>query len=128
MSAKFIGLAAFAVAATSAALWWRALRRVEIPDNRATFITAWIVALVLGVAALLAAPGWLVGTLASLSVLVCCLLLLTVAIGGQKVGNQAIRVGMTIPAFTTVDEHGRTFDSSSLAGNPALIKFFRGHW
>jgi cytochrome oxidase Cu insertion factor (SCO1/SenC/PrrC family) len=54
--------------------------------------------------------------------------LLTVAIGSQKVTDDAIEVGATIPSFTATDEHGQTFDSQSLAGHPALIKFFRGHW
>ena len=52
----------------------------------------------------------------------------TVAIGKQKVGDRAIRVGDTIPDFTALDEFGQTFDSSALAGHPVLIKFFRAHW
>ena len=63
-----------------------------------------------------------------ISLLAAALLLLTVMIGGQKVGDKAIQIGMTIPAFTAPDEQGRTFDSAALAGNPVLIKFFRGHW
>ena len=50
------------------------------------------------------------------------------AIGKQKTGDGAIRVGATIPAFSALDEHNQTFESASLAGTPALIKFFRGHW
>jgi peroxiredoxin len=39
-----------------------------------------------------------------------------------------IRVGDLVPAFEAPDEHGALFRSSSLNGEPLLIKFFRGHW
>jgi peroxiredoxin len=54
--------------------------------------------------------------------------LFSIAIGDQKLADDAIQVGATIPAFTATDEHGHTFDSQSLAGHPVLIKFFRAHW
>jgi peroxiredoxin len=51
-----------------------------------------------------------------------------VSISRQQLGDDAIAVGSTIPSFTATDEHGKIFDSQSLAGQPVLIKFFRGHW
>jgi hypothetical protein len=128
MADTVFGFLSFAVIIVSVAFWIRALRRVEIPENRGVYIAAWIVAATLGVAALLGTPGWFAGTLAGVSIFACAFILLTVAIGGQKVGEHAIQVGAKIPAFAATDEHGQSFDSGSLVGTPALIKFFRGHW
>jgi hypothetical protein len=124
----FLGLASLTVAALTIHLWTRALKRVEIPVNRGGFVAAWFIAAGVGVAALTGEPGWLGGIPAGLAVFASTFFLLMIAIGGQKVGNDAIHVGTTIPAFTAPDEHGQPFDSASLAGHPVLIKFFRGHW
>jgi len=123
-----LGLVSLVVMAISIFLWIRALGRVEIPKNRGGFVAACVVAGVLGVTALAGEPGWLGGIPAGLAVFSSMFFLLTVAIGGQKVGEDAIHVGATIPTFAAPDEHGQIFDSESLAGHPVLIKFFRGHW
>ena len=128
MSDAYLGLASLALVAISIPLWIRAINRVEIPKNRGGFVAAWVAAAGLGVAALAGEPGWLVGIPASFGVFASCFFLLTVAIGGQKVGDAVIHVGATIPDFTATDEDGQLFDSASLAGHPVLIKFFRGHW
>ncbi len=128
MGSMYFGLASLVVLAMSIYLWIRALKRVEIPENRGGFILAWVVAAGLGVTALAGEPGWLGGVPAGLTVFASSFLLLTIAIGGQKVGDKAIQVGATIPQFTATDEYGETFESVSLAGHPVLIKFFRGHW
>ena len=123
-----LGFASLGVIVLSVHFWIRALKRVEIPENRGFFVAAWVGAGALGVAALLGEPGWLGGIPAAFSVFASLFFVGTVAIGGQKVAGDAIRVGATIPDFTATDEHGTTFDSRSLAGHPVLIKFFRGHW
>jgi len=123
-----MGLAAFTVVATSLGLWIRAFRRVEIPENRSGFAVAWVVGAALGVAALLGEAGALGRIPAWFAVGTSGILLFTVSISRQKVGDDAIRVGGTIPDFTATDEHGETFNSQSLAGRPVLIKFFRAHW
>ena len=128
MTDTLLGIASLTVIGTAGVLWFQRIQRVAIPANRGVFIAVWLVALTLGVAALLGEPGWIGGVPASLGVLGAAFFLATVAIGGQKVGEGAITVGATIPAFTALDEHGTLFDSQSLAGHPALIKFFRGHW
>ena len=128
MTDTYLGLASLVVVAASTALWIRALRRVKIPKNRGGFVAAWVVAAGLGVTALAGEPGWLGGIPAGIAVFASTFFLLTVAVGGQKVAGDAIRVGATIPPFAATDEHGQTFDSESLAGHPVLIKFFRGHW
>jgi len=128
MPEAFLGLVSLVVVALSLGLWIRALKRVEIPENRGGFVAAWVVAAGLGLAALAGQPGWLGALLAGCAVFVSGFFLFTVAIGAQKVGADAIRVGDRIPDFTATDEKGEPFDSKSLAGHPVLIKFFRGHW
>ena len=128
MTDTLLGFASAAVIAISVALWVRAFQRVAVPENRGVFITAWIVAAALGITALFGEPGWLGGIPAGFSIFAAAFFLGAVAIGGQKVGDDAIQVGGTIPDFTATDEHGQTFNSQSLAGHPVLIKFFRGHW
>lgn len=128
MSDAYLGLASLAVVAISIRLWIAAIKRVEVPSNRVGFVAAWVAAAGLGLAALAGEPGWLGGIPASFGVVASCFLLLSVAIGGQKVGDAVIQVGDTIPDFTATDEDGQLFDSMSLAGHPVLIKFFRGHW
>jgi O-antigen ligase len=48
--------------------------------------------------------------------------------GGQKVGDEMVKVGDSVPVFSAPDDNGSVFDSSNLAGSRILIKFFRGHW
>ena len=128
MTGTYLGFTSLAVAATSLVLWVRAFKQVAIPKNRGIYIATWVVAATLGVAALSGEPGWLGGIPAGLGIFASAFFLLTAAIGGQKVGDVAIKVGATIPDFTATDEHGEIFDSQSLAGHPVLIKFFRAHW
>lgn len=123
-----LGFASLAVLAISAWLWLRAIERVEIPENRGLFISAWLVAALLGFVALMGEPGWLGGVPAGLGLFASAFFLATVVVGAQKVAPGVVQVGDPIPAFTALDEHGETFDSASLAGHPVLIKFFRGHW
>ncbi len=128
MTDAILGFASLAVLVLSTGFWFRSLKRVEIPENRGFFLLAWVGAGALGIAALLGEPGWLGGVPAAFGIFASLFFLGTFAIGGQKVGDEAIRVGAPIPDFTATDEHGSTFDSRSLAGHPVLIKFFRGHW
>ena len=123
-----IAFAAFLITAASLVLWFRGVRRVALPADRSGFVAAWALAAGLGVWSLVGSPGWVGGALAGLATLAALLLLLTVAISAQKVGEDAISVGMPMPHFTALTEEGAAFDSASLAGDPLLLKFFRGHW
>ncbi len=123
-----LGMSALILTLVSVVLWMRAVRNVSLPENRSGYLIALVLAGVLGALALSQSPGWLVGVPAVFSIVIALFFSLTVAIGGQFVGPGAIAVGATLPTFTAIDENGETFDSSSLAGNPVLIKFFRGHW
>ena len=123
-----LGMSALILTLVSVVLWMRAVRNVSLPENRSGYLIALVLAGVLGIVALSQSPGWLVGVPAVFSIFIALFFSLTFAIGGQFVGPGAIAVGATLPTFTAIDEHGETFDSSDLAGNPVLIKFFRGHW
>jgi hypothetical protein len=48
--------------------------------------------------------------------------------GAQRADETHIGVGDKLPAFSAEDDSGALFDSAELAGQPALLKFFRGHW
>ncbi|MEE4300067.1 MAG: hypothetical protein V2J24_11560 [Pseudomonadales bacterium] len=128
MSNALMGITAFLLSVGTLALWIRGIRRVSLPTNRTAFVAAWSAAAGLAIAALVGGSGWIGGVLATFGLLLALFLLFTIAISTQKVAPEAIRVGMTIPHFTALDEHGATFDSAALAGNPVLLKFFRGHW
>lgn len=128
MNDTAIGLTAFAIVATSFVLWIRAFRRVEIPEDRTFFAATWIIGAGLGIATLLGDAGLLGRIAAWFAIITAGILLLTVSISRQKLGDDAIQVGSTIPEFTATDEHGETFNSESLAGSLVLIKFFRAHW
>jgi len=124
----FLALTSLCISVFSMRLWSLSIKRVEIPQNRNRFVTAWAAAAGLGIVALLGEPGWLGGTLAALGTFSSLFLLFTIAISRQKVGPEAIQVGSTIPVFSAIDENGDPFHSQSLAGHPVLIKFFRAHW
>jgi hypothetical protein len=128
MQATALGIGALLLTLGTGTLWVRALRRVALPKNRSGFLVVFLLAGALGALALALDPGWIGGVAAGFSIFVALFFALTVAIGKQKAGADAIGIGASLPAFTAIDEHGETFNSLSLAGNPVLIKFFRGHW
>ncbi len=128
MTATYLGFAALLTMIVSGTFWIRAVLSVSLPKDRSAYVISWAAAALLGVAALAGGPGLLGGIPAGLATVVGCFGLLTVTIGDQKLGVDAIRVGQQIPEFSALDEKGETFDSASLAGRPVLIKFFRAHW
>ena len=128
MNGTALGFVALLGVVGSGVLWFRAMGAVEVPANRAGFVAAWICASALGIVAMAQGPGWFGGIAAVLSVMGSSFFLFTFAISRQQANTDAISVGATLPDFNAADEHGELFDSSSLAGHPVLIKFFRGHW
>ena len=128
MQATALGLGALLLTLASGISWVRALRRVAVPKNRSAYLSLFLLAGAMGVTALLQGAGWMGGVAAGFSIFVALFFALTMAIGNQKVAAKAISVGAALPAFTATDEHAAMYDSASLAGNPVLIKFFRGHW
>tara|TARA_R110002096_G_scaffold34572_2_gene98600 strand:+ start:727 stop:1098 length:372 start_codon:yes stop_codon:yes gene_type:complete len=118
------GLIALAIVLVTTIVWFRRAFRVAIPQNPGPFAVAWGIGGGLGLLSLSFAGGAAAAWAAGLGFL----FLYFVMTGAQRAGADRIRVGDAIPAFTALDAAGNTFDSSELAGNPVLIKFFRGHW
>ncbi len=127
MSASLLAAAAFVVVLGTWVLWFRRIRRVQLPADRTPFVIAAFSGAMLGAASLSLGEGVLAGVVAVLAMLAGLFFCLTVAISLQK-ADGAIQVGQALPAFQATDEQGEAFDSATLAGQPALIKFFRGHW
>ena len=123
-----LGLLAFAVAAVTVMAWFRQINQVEIPENRTAFVVFFLTAAALGVGAFVARTRWFGGVAAVLAIVIGSFVPFTVAISRQEVAADAIRVGDSIPVFSALDENGEVFESTTLAGKPTLIKFFRGHW
>jgi hypothetical protein len=128
MSTTALGLLSLALLVGSAAVWFRGAMRVAVPENRTVYVVIWFTAAALGVTSLVMGVGWVGGIAAGISAVVGLLLCMLVGISRQRVGENGITVGATIPAFSAPDDEGESFESTSLSGHTALIKFFRGHW
>ncbi|MFT4561493.1 MAG: O-antigen ligase [Gammaproteobacteria bacterium] len=121
-----LGLIGLLLILGTACVWFARAWRVHIPKTTPyPFIAMLVVGTVLGAVALYqgtasSAAGWAVGVGLSL--------LYLFMTGGQKVSDQMVGVGDSIPAFTGIDAEGNSFDSADLAGKRILIKFFRGYW
>lgn len=126
--AEQLGIAALIVIVGSGILWFRAAFALRLPENRALFLGTWIVGVLLAIAALVNGPTWLGGITATVALLVGSFFLFTVAVSRQVLAGDAIAPGKTMPAFSALNDNGERFESASLSGSPALIKFFRGHW
>ena len=123
-----LGVLALVVAAATVALWFRQIGQVDIPEDRTTYVIFFLSAAALGIGAFVAGARWFGGVAAALAIIIGSFFPFTVAISRQEVAANAIRVGDSIPVFSALDENGEVFESKTLAGKPALIKFFRGHW
>ncbi len=121
-----IGMTSLLVVLGTTGLWFIRCFQVRIPRSTPyPYILSWAIGVILGGIALAQGAD---GSSASWAVGVGATLLFLVFTGAQKVGEDTIKVGDTIPAFSGVDDQGTPFNSSSLAGKRVLIKFFRGHW
>lgn len=128
MSPTVLAFAALFLIAGSMVLWFRRMKEVRIPANRAPFVAAWLGGAVLAVVALAQGVDWVGGIAAFVAAFAGGLFTLLVAISAQQVAPDALKVGDPLPDFSAPDEHGELFSISSLAGKPVLLKFFRGHW
>ncbi len=127
MNGKVMALVALAMVAGALIWWFRRVGRVQIPKNRAPFIVWMLAGGVLASLALALGGGWLTILPAVVAIVGALFAVFTASISRQKVEG-AIDVGDPMPTFEALDEDGATFESSSLAGGPVLLKFFRGHW
>ncbi len=123
-----LGILAFVVAAACAALWFRKIGQVDIPEDRTTYVVVFLSAAAMGVGAFVVGVRWLGGVAAGPAIIIGLFFPFSVAISPQEVAVNGIRVGATIPHFKAVDDQGQVFDSESLRGQTVLMKFFRGHW
>ena len=123
-----LGVLGLVVATATVVLWFRRIGEVDIPEDRTTYVIFFLSAVALGVGAFVAGARWFGGVAAVLAIVIGSFFPFTVAISRQEVAANAIQVGGSIPVFSALDENGEVFDSATLAGKPALIKFFRGHW
>ena len=119
------GLIGFVIILAASGRWfWRAWQ-VNVPSTPRVFQVLLGTGLALGVLSIYLGQGdafapWAIGLAA--------FLLYLTATGAQSVADDGIQVNDAIPAFVAPDDSGNDFDSASLAGSRALIKFFRGHW
>ncbi len=112
------------VGATVAWSWcaWR----VRIPHNRLGFVAAWSLGTLLAAIVLVnGAPGT---GLAVTALILGGVILALYASAPQRTAAQAIAVGDAMPAFRAEAGDGTVVDSADYAGQPLLLKFFRGHW
>ncbi|MDJ0877766.1 MAG: hypothetical protein QNI86_04100 [Halieaceae bacterium] len=124
-----LGIASLVLALGTAVLWFYLVHQVSLPDDRTPFVVAFLAASALGFAAYIKGTSLLGGLPPVVGILIGLFLPLTIYISPQVLEEGgAIKVGDTIPHFTAVDGNGETFDSDSLHGHLALIKFFRAHW
>ena len=123
-----LGVVAALLAVLVTLLWFRQVNLVALPGDRTIFVLGWVLAAALGFGALVLGVRWFGGIPAVLAILLGGGLPFTVYISPQQVADNPIAVGDTIPAFVLLDDTGKRFNSNVLAGKPALIKFFRGHW
>lgn len=128
MTPTSLALGALVLALSAGIQWFRAVYKVALPTSRAGYLLMMLVTTVAATAALLMGVGWLGGIAAGVALSIAGFFFLTVAISKQVTGEDAIAMGDPLPHFTATDENGEQFDSQALAGNPVLIKFFRGHW
>ncbi len=122
-----MALVALAMVAGALIWWFRRVGRVQIPKNRGPFVLWMLAGGALAGVALVEGGGWQTIAPAVVALAGALFVLSLFAISRQKVDG-AIGVGDEIPAFQALDENGEAFDGASLAGQPVLIKFFRGHW
>jgi hypothetical protein len=128
MSSTVLGVLALALVAGTVVLWFQRVKRVQIPEDRRGFVAGWAGGAALGAIALSQSPDWVGAIPAIIAALGGTFLSVLVYVSPQAVGEDAIRVGESLRAFTALDENGDAFSSASLGGKPVLMKFFRGHW
>ena len=122
-----MALSALVLIVGTTSLWFRAAWALRLPENRSYYVAAWIAGVGLAIFSLSGSPGWW-GAAAVIALLVGVPMLVTMAISRQRTSGWAIHPGASLPEFSALDDRGARFESSSLAGQGVLLKFFRGHW
>ena len=122
-----LGFLAILLILGATGVWFARAWRVNVPDpdSRLPFIASWGAGTALGLLAIITKSGLTFGWWAFA---LGALLLYLMNTGKQSVGSNPIKVGDTLPKFAGIKDDGNDFESEALAGQPVLIKFFRGHW
>ncbi len=128
MSGMLLGLAGAALIAAGWAEWFRRLRAVRVPRNRAPFLAVMAAGACLGALAFAVGPGLVGGIAAGVALLGGGAFLGLRAISAQDARTPAVAVGGPVLDFEAADDQDRPFQLASLAGRSFLLKFFRGHW
>jgi cytochrome oxidase Cu insertion factor (SCO1/SenC/PrrC family) len=123
-----LAILAALVAAVTIFEWGRRMVAVRIPADRRAFKLAMAVAVALGVAAMVAGTDGSATRGARFAVILGGIFLGLNAISAQDRKTPAVRVGGPVLDFTAPDAEGNPWRLSSMAGDPFLLKFFRGHW
>lgn len=108
----------------SLSFWFRAAWALRLPENRSYYVAPWIAGVGLAIFSLSGSPGWW-GAAAVIALLVGVPMLVTMVISRQRTSGWAIHPGASLPEFSALDDRGARFESSSLAGQRVLLKFFR---
>ena len=128
MNGQLLGLIGFAIVAATGARWFVLINAVAIPRDRTLLYGFFGVGAFFSFLALLHQPGWVVGAMSVVSMLVGAGFPALRLGSDQEHKETAYPVGSTVPFFAADDDSGKRFESSWLAGKPYLLKFFRGHW
>ncbi len=120
-------LSALVLIVGTTSLWFRAAKALRLPENRSYYVVAWIAGVGLAIFSLSGSPGWW-GAVAVIALLVGLPMLVPMAVSRQSTAGWTIHPGASLPEFSALDDRGARFESSSLAGQGVLLKFFRGHW
>ena len=123
-----LGFIALAIAIGLVLFWFRQVNLVALPQDRTLFVIAFATAAVLGIATFIVGTRWFGGIPAVGAIIVGAFMTGTIYISPQKVADNPVKVGDVIPQFVALNDDGERFNSGDLAGQPTLIKFFRGHW
>lgn len=123
-----LSFTALVIVLATAGYWFYLVNQVALPGSRTLFVVAFVTAVVMGIASFFIGTRWFGGIAAALAIVAGSFMPLTVAINKQQVAENPLAVGDLLPRFTAINDKGERFNSESLAGSPALIKFFRGHW
>ncbi len=123
-----LGLLAFALVRANRVVHRRLVRALRVPRRPVAQLVAMALTAALAIATL-TRPFDLVGyTLAALALFGAGRFLFVAFRSRLPAKRLIVTEGQPAPDFTAIDADGRPFQLSSLAGQPVLLKFYRGHW
>lgn len=128
MSGFHLSVLAFLLVFATGFRWFQLVYAVALPKNRLGFLLSMLLGAGLALVALVQGAGVVGSVLASLAIFLGCFFVFTWSISAQKGGPGTLQIGSKLQNFSAKDHSGNIFESTSLAGRPILLKFFRGHW